>query len=167
MVFCADLGGLCLCLSEATLLTIPQDLLCTVNTQHDCDTHKCTTSGFRYVYQERVRTQRRAPIVQHLKSPDDLILNMAQMRDAIHLQKFQIPPAVLYEPAIIDASVRHVIDKRKKRKEDAEKEVSGQPSMRGNRRGRGLQSQGKVSAPARGRGHGSSLPGELTLDFSM
>jgi hypothetical protein len=86
-----------------------QDLLCTVNTQHDCDTNKCTTSGFRYVYQERVQTQRRAPIVQHLRNPDQLILNTAQMCDAVHLQKFQIPPGPLEEPAIVDASVRRVL----------------------------------------------------------
>lgn len=160
---------------DLDLLITCQDLLCTVNTQHDCDTNKCTTSGFRYVYQERVRTQRRAPIVQHLKNPDDLILNTAQMRDAIHLQKFRIPPAVLDEPAVIDSSVRRVIDKRKKKKEDAEKEVSGQTSMRSNSRGRGARSRGRargIDSPARGRGRGRghsalSLPGQLTLDFSM
>ncbi|KAF8966226.1 hypothetical protein BDZ97DRAFT_1657897 [Flammula alnicola] len=148
------------------------DLLCTVNTQHDCDTNKCTTSGFRYVYQERVRTQRRAPIVQHIKNPDDLILNTAQMRDAIHLQKFRIPPAVLDEPAVIDASVRRMIDKRKKSKEDTEKEASGQASMRGHSRGRGARARGRgrgIDNPTRARGHGRSalsMPGELVLDFS-
>jgi len=157
-------------------LTFLQDLLCTVNTQHDCDSNKCTTTGFRYVYQERVRTQRRAPIVEHLRNPDDLILNTAQMRDAVHVQKFRIPPDALDEPAILDASVRRVIDQRKhqkddtekKRKDNAERGVRGRGSRArgGPARGRGRGSDGPMRARGRGRG-APSMPGELTLDFSL
>lgn len=68
-----------------------------------------------------MRTQRRAPVVLHVRNPDDLILNTAQMRDAVHLQKFRIPPPALDERAVIDASVRRVIDQRKRSNGSAEK----------------------------------------------
>lgn len=68
------------------------------------------------------------------------------MCDAVHLQKFRIPPTRLDEPHGINSSMRRVIDQRKKKKEDAEKPSQG-----------------------RGRGRGqsaASLPGELMLNFS-
>ena len=85
------------------------------------------------------------------------------MRDAVHLQKFRIPPTRLDEPHVIDSSVRRIIDLRKKKKEDAEKPSQGRGRGRG--RGRGAESGGW------GHGHGhvpstASLPGELTLNFS-
>lgn len=90
------------------------------------------------------------------------------MRDAVHLQKFWIPPDPLDEPAIVDASVRHVIDQRKHSKDDAERGVRGRGSRArgGPARGWGRGSDGPVRARGRGRGAPSML-GELTLDFSV
>jgi len=98
------------------------------------------------------------------------------MCDALHLQKFQIPPGALDEPAIVDASVRRVIDERKrskddvekKKKDDAERGVRGRGSRAHGGPARG-QGRGSSDGPvrARGRGRGApSMPGELTLDFS-
>ena len=98
------------------------------------------------------------------------------MCDALHLQKFQIPPGALDEPAIVDASVRRVIDERKrskddvekKKKDDAERGVRGRGSRAHGGPARG-QGRGSSDGPvrARGRGRGApSMPGKLTLDFS-
>lgn len=80
----------CTSLSKTSLLlTSPQLILCTVNTQHNCAAHQCKTANTRPVMQEREVTQHTRPVVSH-SAPHDLILNTAQMRDAIHLQKFRI-----------------------------------------------------------------------------
>ena len=88
------------------------------------------------------------------------------MCDAVHLQKFRIPPTRLDEPHGINSSMRRVIDQRKKKKEDAEKPSQGRGRGRGaESQGRGAESQGR----GRGRGRGqsaASLPGELMLNFS-
>lgn len=110
--------------------------------------------------------------MEYLKNPDDLILNTSQICDAIHLQKIWIPPDALDEPAIIDASVCHVINQRKhdkddaekKRREDAEKGVHGRRSRAcsGWAWGQGHGLDGLVWAW--GCGHGAlSMPSKLTL----
>lgn len=53
--------------------------------------------------QERERTTQTRPTVSHV-APHDIILNIAQMRDAIHLQKFRIVSPELDEDTIITAS---------------------------------------------------------------
>jgi hypothetical protein len=90
-----------------------QDIACTVNTQHDCCHAKCQTNGVRYVYQERIQTEIRVPVVEHRVDPDDLILNTAQMRDAVHVQKFRIPSTPLDEERVIQESVASAINQRK------------------------------------------------------
>jgi len=72
------------------------------------------------------------------------------MRDAVHVQKFRIPPDALDEPAILNASVRRVIDQRKHQKDDTEKKNAERGVH-----GRGSRAHG---GPARGRGHGSDGP---------
>ena len=84
-----------------------------MNTQHDCHRNGCQTSGIRYVYQERIRTDITTPVVEHLINPNDLILNTAQMRDAVHLQRFRIPSTPLNEEIVIQESVAQAIDQWK------------------------------------------------------
>ncbi|KAF7371200.1 hypothetical protein MSAN_00755500 [Mycena sanguinolenta] len=67
-----------------------EDLLCTVNVQHNCMDNACAPTSTRPVFQERIRTNETRPQVAHVKNPTDLILNTAQMRDAKYLQKFRI-----------------------------------------------------------------------------
>ncbi|KAJ6462550.1 hypothetical protein C8R45DRAFT_841581 [Mycena sanguinolenta] len=89
-----------------------QDILCTVNVQHNCMDNKCGPTGSRPVFQERERTdQSRAQIV-HSQNPADLVLNTAQMRDARYLQRFRIntpqldPETVIYQSAINEVAAQ-------------------------------------------------------------
>lgn len=118
-----------------------QDVACTVNTQHDCWRYKCQTTGVRYVYQERMRTEKTTSVVEHLTEPNDLILNTAQMHDAPYVQKFRIASTPLDEERVIHESVARAINQRKS--------VTDRTS--GNGRGRGRGGRG------RGLGHGSDL----------
>ena len=81
--------------------------------------------------------------MEHLTDPNDLILNTAQMRDAIHVQNFRIPSTPLDEERIIQESVTRAINQRKSATDGA----SG--TGRGRGRGRG--------ARGRGQGRGSNL----------
>ncbi|KAH8081293.1 hypothetical protein BXZ70DRAFT_1068335 [Cristinia sonorae] len=85
-----------------------EDILCTVNVQHNCAAHQCDLSGQRPIFQERVRTQQTQAAISH-SVPTDLVLNTAQMRDAALLQPFRIDSPVLDTEAIIMASVAREI----------------------------------------------------------
>ncbi|KAF7965797.1 hypothetical protein HWV62_41769 [Athelia sp. TMB] len=87
-------------------------ILCTVNTPHNCAAHECTTVNTRPVIQEREVTEHTRPVVSHLAS-HDVVLNTAQMRDAVHLQKFRIASEDLNEEIIITASAAREIAARK------------------------------------------------------
>jgi hypothetical protein len=80
-----------------------QDILCTVNTQHNCSANSCTTSNIRFIFQERERTEQTRPMVAHA-SPEDIVLNTAQMRDAIYVQRFRLPSETLDSDEVIMAS---------------------------------------------------------------
>lgn len=84
-----------------------------INIQHNCQQKGCTLSRTRYIRQERTQTVHTAPVVGHLRNPGDLILNTAQMWDAVYLQRFRIPSTPLDEEAEVLRSVMRVIDQRK------------------------------------------------------
>lgn len=139
-----------------------------------------------------MQTGMTTPVVEHLTNPNDLILNTAQMRDAIHLQKFQIHSTALDEDTVIQESIARAINKRK----------TAEAGSYGTRRGRGRGGRGHgvlhgsniegSSGTARGGGHGrgrgtpsvdlavgegssqhggrrrdSLQPGELLLNFNL
>lgn len=97
---------------EARLTRAQKALLCTVNTPHNCVDHACKTSGSRPIYQEREMTNGTHSVVSHIDSYD-VILNTAQMRDALHVQKIRIPSEILDEETVITASVAREIGLRK------------------------------------------------------
>ncbi|TEB24420.1 hypothetical protein FA13DRAFT_1607880, partial [Coprinellus micaceus] len=76
-----------------------QHVLCAVNVQHACSEMNpvCTPSGQAAVTQERKTTAHTRAIIQHTKPEDRLILNTAQMRDAVNLQGFRIPTSAIDE----------------------------------------------------------------------
>lgn len=86
-----------------------------------------------------MRTEITSPVVEHLTDPNDLILNIAQMRDASHVQKFRIPSTPLEEERIIQESVARAINQRK----SAEIRTAGAGGGRG-RGGRGRGGRGQV-----------------------
>lgn len=150
-----------------------------MNTQHDCHRNGCQTSGICYVYQERIRTDITTPVVEHLINPNDLILNTAQMRDAVHLQKFRIPSTPLNKEIVIQESVARAIDQRKMAGERASGSCGGRGQGRGGQGGRGQghglldnsipsdRARGHGRGCGRGRGHGLVQPGEVLLDFNV
>ncbi|RDB18364.1 hypothetical protein Hypma_000365 [Hypsizygus marmoreus] len=96
-------------------------ILCQVNVQHNCFAHRCDDKGSRTVYQEREATSHTRPSIQHF-IPDDLILNTAQMRDAIHVQRFRLQADPLDQPrAILEGATREL--EAQKAKSNSEKEI--------------------------------------------
>ncbi|KAF8178467.1 hypothetical protein BJ912DRAFT_1045365 [Pholiota molesta] len=149
------------------------DILCTINTPHDCKRNGCSASGFKHIYQERIRTEHQQPIIEHKVNPDDLILNTAKMRDAIHIQKYRISSCPIddqEEEMIISTSVKALIDSRKA-------PSAGHGLARGMARGRGVHDAPRARATStrgrRGRGQGSGqhsdslLPGESVIRFDI
>ena len=93
-----------------------QDILCTVNVQHNCSQHNCGTAATRTIYQEREKTNQTRPAVSHI-APHDIVLNTAQMRDAIHVQKYRLHSGTLNADTIITQSAaREVVAQRASRK---------------------------------------------------
>ncbi|KAF7335506.1 hypothetical protein MVEN_02204400 [Mycena venus] len=91
-----------------------QDLLCTVNVQHNCLDNGCTATGSIPVFQERIKTSQTAARVTHVQNLDDVVLNTAQMRDAVHVQQFRLDSTPMDLEVIINASAAREIAIHKK-----------------------------------------------------
>ncbi|KAJ7823425.1 hypothetical protein B0H14DRAFT_2597923 [Mycena olivaceomarginata] len=90
-----------------------KDLLCTVNVQHNHIDNKYGPTGARTVFQERFKTnQTRAEIV-HTRNVQDIVLNTAQMRDAVHLQMFRVQSETLDLNTIVHNSAAKELKVRK------------------------------------------------------
>lgn len=85
-----------------------------MNIQHNCAANGCGATGHRPVYQERRRTEHTVPAVVHNRRPDDLMLNTAQMRDAIYLQRFRISSESLDMDDIVHQSAVREFNSSKK-----------------------------------------------------
>ncbi|TRM70314.1 hypothetical protein BD626DRAFT_448805 [Schizophyllum amplum] len=126
----------------------PKALLCTVNVQHRCATHKCQATGTHFVFEEGDKSRpKRAARVHHASSPQDVVLNTAQMRDAVHLQPYRINSNIGPEEDVLTASSLAEVDKRKAAALEAATSASSTtpPAGRGGtghgRRGRAAPSQ--------------------------
>jgi hypothetical protein len=118
------------------LLTLPQDIKCTINVQHNCADNKCQSMRTRVIFNEREETAHRALEVQHIH-PDDLIINTGQMRDAAALSPFRIRPTALTTSAVIRGAAERAFAAREAQKKskatptDAEpEEIEGEPSRK-------------------------------------
>jgi hypothetical protein len=78
-----------------------QELVCSVNTQHNCAQHKCDLSGRRAVQLEREDSGQTEQEVKHLGLLHDRILNTAKLRDARYIQRFACLPLQQYDPLVI------------------------------------------------------------------
>ncbi|KAE9396389.1 hypothetical protein BT96DRAFT_758157, partial [Gymnopus androsaceus JB14] len=90
-----------------------KDILCAVNVQHHCVGRKCLAVDSRPVYQERHRKEGATKAAIRHESPEDLVLNTAQMRNAVLVQQFRIPSPTLNAQEIIMKSVQKEIAVRK------------------------------------------------------
>ena len=108
-----------------------QSVLCVVNVQHNCAAHACDTQGQTSVYEERERTTHMKPRTRHFV-PEDIMLNTAQMRDAIHIQRFRITANALdRDHAIMLGAKSEVEAQKQKQKQPAKNVRSGQQSRSG------------------------------------
>ncbi|KIK49700.1 hypothetical protein GYMLUDRAFT_117539, partial [Collybiopsis luxurians FD-317 M1] len=89
------------------------NLICTVNVQHHCVGNKCRATGSRPVYQEgHIIPGKFQPVIVH-ENPHHLVLNTAQMRNAIFVQHFRIRSPQLNAQELLTESVQREIDVRK------------------------------------------------------
>ncbi|KAJ7471362.1 hypothetical protein B0H11DRAFT_1646832, partial [Mycena galericulata] len=58
----------------------------TASTIHNCAAHGCTPTSTKPIVQERNATGRFEKEIIHSVSPDDLLLNLAQLRSARYTQ---------------------------------------------------------------------------------
>ena len=124
-----------------------------MNTQHNCHRYGCGATGSRQVYQERTLTQSTSSIVEHLQNPADQILNTAQMRDALYVQKHRINSTQLNPDTLIQEAAAKAIDARKLASAASaliDSSSRGRGRGRGSGRARGTM-QLQVLSQARGR----------------
>ena len=87
-----------------------------VNAQHNCSEHHCGTANTRNVYQEHEKTAQTQPVVSHIM-PQDVVLNTAQMQDAVYVQKFRQCLATLdAEQLIMESAACKVVTQKAMRK---------------------------------------------------
>jgi hypothetical protein len=80
------------------------------------------------VYQEREATNHTRPGIRHFV-PNDLVLNMAQMRDAVHVQRFRVPSQPLNrDQAILEGATWEI--EAQKAKAQTEKEGAASTSRK-------------------------------------
>ncbi|KAJ7751599.1 hypothetical protein B0H16DRAFT_1839904 [Mycena metata] len=86
-----------------------EKLICTVNVQHNCIDNNCGPTGSQPVYQERVKTTQTRAHIAHLRNVDDIVLNTAQMRDAIHVQRFRVAAEPLdFETVALESAAKEL-----------------------------------------------------------
>ncbi|KAH6876645.1 hypothetical protein BKA70DRAFT_1128177 [Coprinopsis sp. MPI-PUGE-AT-0042] len=102
-----------LALLEEMTCVRPMDILCSVNVQHNCAARNCASTGTRTVRQERKDTTATSAYVEHLREPNDLILNVAKMRDHQHLKAFYRPSSTLPFDETVLRSAQKEVDARK------------------------------------------------------
>ncbi|KIJ57691.1 hypothetical protein HYDPIDRAFT_44970, partial [Hydnomerulius pinastri MD-312] len=98
--------------SQGWKLVPASALLCAVNVQHNCAANGCTDTAFITVREEREATSKTEKRIEH-RSLDDLVLNTAQMRDAIYVQQFRIQAQQLDREQAIHAGAAAEIEAQK------------------------------------------------------
>ncbi|KAF7325590.1 hypothetical protein MKEN_00408600 [Mycena kentingensis (nom. inval.)] len=100
------------------IFVAPQDVLCTVNIQHNCLDNNCQSARTKRKFQEREEIQERGDEIRHMngKAPVDWILNTAQMRDASTLTPFRPAITPLSRDKIIESAAQFEFTSRPSRK---------------------------------------------------
>ncbi|KAF9232535.1 hypothetical protein BU15DRAFT_90631 [Melanogaster broomeanus] len=108
----ADIYQLPLLQCDGWKLLPASSLLCTVNVQHNCAAHQCRDTAFSTIFEEREATSKTKVAIEH-QSPDDLVLNTTQMRDAIHVQSFRTQAECLDREWAIHAGATAEVEAQK------------------------------------------------------
>ena len=141
-----------------------KDVICTVNTQHECEKYGCQPTGSRLVRQERVNTSMVVPVVEHSNHSECKVLNSAQMRDALHTSRFRIPSHPLnFETTVLKSAAKE-IDKQKNLESSTGRITTGRGRGRGRR---GVSStSGSQQSMGLGQGRGRGLGENFEIRMS-
>ncbi|PBK72224.1 hypothetical protein ARMSODRAFT_853501, partial [Armillaria solidipes] len=98
-------------IEQTTRLSIVplEDVLCTVNVQHDCIKNGCGAERVAPVRQEGELTSELREQIIHWRNPQDIVLNTAQMRSARFIQPFRVNSIPRDTASIVLASVQKEI----------------------------------------------------------
>ncbi|KAK7464120.1 hypothetical protein VKT23_006284 [Stygiomarasmius scandens] len=91
----------------------PAELDCVVNVQHNCHDHKCPITRSRVVWREREDSNEKMSQVSHI-SPQEVILNTAQMRSAASIRPFRRNAPVENRDVVVTDAVWAEVANRKK-----------------------------------------------------
>ena len=80
-----------------------------VNVIHNCAAHNCQPAQTREIRQERIRTGRFDSEILHTNCPEDILLNLAQLRSSQYLQTFRppLPPTMAQDLLVAKAVENH------------------------------------------------------------
>lgn len=109
LFYCTGCSGSYVCCYVISKQTSAQNILCTANLQHCCEPNKCSISATTPIYEERQRTEKTKPAVQHIGNADDLVLNTARMRDARFMRRLRSPlESLTMDSAILEGTAREI-----------------------------------------------------------
>ena len=80
-----------------------------VNVIHNCAAHNCQLVQTREIRQERIHTGHFDLEILHTNCPEDILLNLAQLRSSQYLQTFQppLPPTMAQDLLVAKAVENH------------------------------------------------------------
>ncbi|KAG1726440.1 uncharacterized protein EDB91DRAFT_1254343 [Suillus paluster] len=111
----------CLDLTDNELVSTVADIICTINLQHNCIDSKCIDMRQQHVHQERIKTARTKPVVDHQPTPY-YFLNAYSIHNC-DLIRLVIPKALCESPlrVVNPAEVRTLAVQQMKDKKAAKK----------------------------------------------
>jgi hypothetical protein len=143
----------------AVLHIVTQKIMCTLSLFHNCAHHKCSIERTKVIMQERQETSLRGQAVQHSGDLSDLVLNVASLRSAIHIQALRSPPTVpgnvqeTARGAVIEWQTEQERTRVEKEKKDEDKEKKKEERERKKEeRERKKNERGKKEGPAQQKG---------------
>ncbi|KAI0755370.1 hypothetical protein C8Q80DRAFT_428645 [Daedaleopsis nitida] len=77
-------------------LVQPEDILCTINVQHDCISAKCNIDGTQIIRQEREETSRTRAVLEHTNNIQ-YVINTHALHNQLYLRQ-HLPPALFEIP---------------------------------------------------------------------
>jgi hypothetical protein len=83
--------------------------------------------------------------VEHLRNPNDLVLNTAQMRDAIYVQEYRINSQPLDAESVIQEGAARVIDARKTADLMSNETTTNNRGRQGRGRARGASGRARLT----------------------
>ncbi|KAF7329540.1 hypothetical protein MKEN_00216800 [Mycena kentingensis (nom. inval.)] len=100
--------------------TAAEDILCTVNVQHNCVDNGCKPARTKRKFQEREEISEKGDEIRHIdgSSAVNWIMNTAQMRDASTLSSFRPALSPLPRDTVIKAAAEFEFKSRPSRKAD-------------------------------------------------